>query len=698
MRLVTVCVGAVLVWVLCAAAFAAPADDPFIWLESVDGQRARDWVRDQNDYTLKLLSADPNYADALAEAEAILTAPDRIPYGELAAGQVYNFWQDRAHPHGLWRRTSLADYQATEPHWDVLLDLDALSKTRNENWIWKGALCLPPANLRCLVKLSRGGGDAIVVREFDVAARAFVKDGFDVAEAKTDIAWVDIDTAMVTTNWGPDTLTQAGYPRVVKAWRRGQPLRDAQTIYEAEPGDAAVALKTVFGVGRVDRFIVRGLDFFRTELFHVDPSWRVTRIAVPEFAEFKGIHRGQVLLQLMRDWRTAGRVFLQGSVVSFSLDDYLKSGGALPAIRSLFTPDAKTIVSSLATSKDAVYLSLLQNVKGRVHEVTFDGAQWLWRRIALPENGTTDIVSASDADGQVMVRYANFLTPDTLYLVQPQGEPRAIRQLPPRFDAYGFEIRQFEALSTDGAKVPYFVVRKEDTLNNGRTPTLLYAYGGFNIATTPWYWSTAGKLWLEKGGAIAVANVRGGGEFGPRWHEAAQGVNRQRNFDDFAAVARDMIARGISSPKRLGAMGASQGGLLVTGTAIQNPGLFGAVLAQVPLTDMLRYTQMSAGASWIAEYGDPTNPSQRAAILRWSPYQNVQAGTKYPRIFFLGSTRDDRVHPGHARKMAAKLQANGAPYLYFETVDGGHDMTSTLHRRAEQLALTYVYFRRQLMQ
>jgi prolyl oligopeptidase len=698
MRLVTVCVGAVLVWVLCAAVDAAPADDPFVWLESVDGQRARDWVRGQNDYTLKVLAGDPNYKEALVEAEAILTAPDRIPYGDLAAGQVYNFWQDRAHVHGVWRRTSLTEYQETAPQWETLLDLDALSRTQNENWVWKGALCLPPAHLRCLVKLSRGGSDAVVVHEFDVASRSFVRGGFDVAEAKTDIAWIDADNVMVATNWGPDTLTKAGYPRIVKAWRRGQSLRDAQTIYEAETGDVALALKTVFGEGgRVDRLIVRGLDFFRTELFNVDAAWRVTRIAVPEYAEFKGIHRGQLLFQLMRDWRTAGRTFLQGSVISFSLDGYLKSGGALPAIKSLFTPDARTVVSAVATSKDAVYLSLLQNVKGRVHEVTFDGAQWLWRRIALPDDGTADIVSASDADGQVMLRYADFLTPDTLYLVQPQAEPRAIKQLPPRFDAYGFEVTQFEALAADGAKIPYFLVRKEDTLNNGRTPTLLYAYGGFNIATTPWYWSTAGKLWLENGGAIAVANVRGGGEFGPRWHEAAQGVNRQRNFDDFAAVARDMIARGISSSKHLGAMGASQGGLLVTATAIQNPGLFNAVLAQVPLTDMLRYTQMSAGASWIAEYGDPADPRQRAAILRWSPYQNIRAGTKYPRIFFLGSTRDDRVHPGHARKMAAKMQANGAPYLYFETTDGGHDLATTLRRRAEQLALTYTYFRRQLM-
>jgi len=696
MRFVALCAGAVLSWVLGTAAFAA-ADDPFAWLESVDGARARQWVRQQNDYTLKVLAADPDYQETFAEAEAILTAPDRIPYGELIGGHVYNLWQNRTHARGVWRRTALTDYQNEQPQWQSLLDLDALSATKGQNWVWRGADCLPPAYERCLVKLSRGGRDAVVVREFDVASRTFVKGGFDVAEAKTEIAWVDADTVMVATNWGPDALTKAGYPRVVKIWRRGHALDAAQTIYEAEHDDVAVALQTVFGAGRVDRFIVRGRNYFRTELFNVDASWRVTRIAVPDYAEFKGVHRGQLVLQLMRDWRTAGRAFLQGSVVAFSLDAYLRSGGALPPIKSLFTPDAKTIVTAVATSRDAVYLSLLQNVKGRVHEVTFDGAQWLWRRVPLPDAGTIDIVAANDADDRVLLRYADFLTPDTLYLMRPRAEPRVIKQLPPRFDAYGFEVRQFEALSRDGAKIPYFVVRKEETLNNGKQPTLLYAYGGFNIATTPWYWSTAGKLWLEEGGAIAVANVRGGGEFGPRWHEAAQGVNRQRNFDDFAAVARDMIARGISSPKRLGAMGASHGGLLVTATAIQNPGLFGAVLAQVPLTDMLRYTRMSAGASWIAEYGDPADPRQRAAILRWSPYQNVRAGTKYPRIFFLGSTRDDRVHPGHARKMAAKMQANGAPYLYFETPDGGHEVATTMRQRAEQLALTYTYFRRQLM-
>lgn len=699
MRCVAVC-AAVLSLLLTISAHADPAvDDPFIWLEDVGGARALDWVRAQNDFTVKTLKAAGDYAEAQAAAEAILTAPDRIPAAAMAGGQVYNFWQDRGRVRGLWRRTSLASYQSSEPQWETLLDLDALAAAQNENWVWKGAQCLAPGYRRCLVRLSRGGRDAVVVREFDLLSRSFVKGGFDVAEAKTEIAWVDVNTVLVATNWGPETLTRSGYPRVVKVWRRGQTVRDAQTIYEGDASDVGVSPRTlVDGDGKVDRFIVRGLGTFGAELFNVDAGFRVTRISVPAFADFKGVSRRQLLFYLNRDWRTAGRVFLQGSLVSFSLDDYLASGGAIPTIRSLFTPDTKTAIASVATGKDTVYLSLLENVKGRLHEVSFDGAQWLWRRVPMPDNGAIDVAAASDGDGEVLLKFSSFTTPEQLYLMPRGGEPRVVKQLPPRFDAYAIEVKQYEATSADGTRIPYFLVRKEDTLNNGSTPTILYAYGGFQVSTTPWYWSTAGKLWLEKGGAYAVANVRGGGEFGPRWHEAARGVNRQKNIDDLAAVARDMINRGFTSARRLGVMGASQGGLLATATFIQNPNLFNAVVAQVPLTDMLRYPRLSAGASWLAEYGDPGDPMQRAAILRWSPYHNIQAGTKYPRAFFLASTRDDRVHPAHARKMAAKLQANGHPYLYFETLDAGHDAPQSLRQRAEQLALTFTYFRQQLME
>lgn len=682
-----------------SAAVAEPtANDPFTWLEDAQGARALEWVRGQNAATLRTLKSDAGYAEAQADAEAILNAADRIPQATIAGGQVYNLWQDRAHERGLWRRATLDEYKESAPRWETLIDVDALSATQNENWVWKGAQCLAPAYRRCLVKLSRGGRDAIVVREFDLPSRSFVKGGFDVAEAKTEIAWVDDNTVMVATNWGPETLTRSGYPRVVKVWRRGQNVRDAQTLYQGDATDVAVIPRTVIDAdGKTDRFIIRGLGTFGAELFNVAANWRVTRISVPAFLDFKGISRRQLLFYLNRDWRTAGRVYLQGSLVSFSLDDYLASGGALPAIRSLFTPDNKTAIVSVATGKDTVYLSLLENVKGRLHEVSFDGAQWMWRRVPMPDNGAIEIAATNDGEGEVLLKFASFTNPDTLYLMPRGGEPKAIKQLPPRFDAYAIEVKQYEATSTDGTRIPYFLVRKEDTLNDGDTPTILYAYGGFQVSTTPWYWSTAGKLWLEKGGAYAVANVRGGGEFGPRWHDAAKGVNRQKNIDDLAAVARDMIAKGFTSSRRLGVMGASQGGLLATATYIQNPTLFNAVAAQVPLTDMLRYPRLSAGASWIAEYGDPNDPIQRAAILRWSPYHNVRAGVKYPRAFFLASTRDDRVHPAHARKMAAKLQVNGHPYLYFETLEGGHDAARTMRQRAEQLALTFTYFKQQLM-
>ncbi len=699
MRLVAAFAGAVLTSVLCVAAFADVAsDDPFLWLEDIDGARALEWVRSQNGYTLKALKSDPHYEETFTTAQAILTARDRIPYGNLAGGQIYNFWQDGTHERGLWRRTSLAEYQKPEPRWETLLDLDALSRAQNENWVWKGAQCLPPALARCLVMLSRGGGDAIVVREFDVPTKSFVKDGFDVPEGKTDVAWVDLNTIMIGTNWGKGTLTRSGYPRIVKALARGQALRDAQTVFEGRESDVASTASVDFEPdGKAERFISRGVDFFSTEFFYVDANWRAIRVPVPPFAEFKGMHKRQLLFLLMNNWRTGGQTYLQGSLIAFSLDAYVASGGALPQVRVLFTPDEKTAVDAVSTSRDAVYVKYLENVKGRVRALTFDGANWLPRRVVLPDDGSIEVAASSDFDGEVMFKYASFLTPDTLYLMPERGEPQVIKQLPPRFDADDFKVEQHEAVSADGAKIPYFIVRKEGASTTGETPTLLYAYGGFQISTTPWYWSTGGKLWLEQGGAYAIANVRGGGEFGPRWHDAAKAEYHQRNFDDLAAVARNMVARGFTSSRRLGVLGGSQGGLLVAGAFVQNPDLFAAVSCQVPLTDMLRYTQMSAGASWIAEYGDPADPRLRPIIARWSPYQNLRQGVKYPRVFFMSASKDDRVHPGHGRKMAARMQSFGQPVYYYEPIDGGHETANTLRERAEQIALVYVYMRQQLM-
>jgi prolyl oligopeptidase len=469
-------------------------------------------------------------------------------------------------------------------------------------------------------------------------------------------------------------------------------------VFEGKKEDVASAATVDFGAdGKTERFIVRAVEFFTSELYHLGADGKPRLVPVPLSAEFQGLHKRQLLFKLRETWKLAGKTYAQGALISTSLDKFLESG-EVKSVDVLFAPDARTAIDAVAPARDGVFVALLQNVKGRILQFTHDGKRWIKGEVALPDNGTVAIATASDFDGEAMLQYASFLTPDQLYLsTVGGGAPQPIKELPARFSAAGHTVAQHEATSKDGTKIPYFIVRKGGAPLDGQTPTLLYAYGGFEISTTPWYWSSAGKLWLERGGAYVIANIRGGGEFGPRWHEAALRENHQRNFDDLAAVARDLIARKLTSPRRLGAMGGSQGGLLVAATFVQNPDLFNAVACQVPLADMLRFTEMSAGASWVAEYGDPADPKMREIIAAWSPYQNLKAGVAYPRVFYMTSTKDDRVHPGHARKMAAKSQALGLPYYYYENIEGGHSAAANLKQRAEQLALTYVYLRRQLM-
>ena len=677
---------------------APSSDDPFTWMEEVEGAGAIAWVKARNEETLKVLKGDPSYESYLAAATAILTAKDRIPYVSIVKGQAYNFWQDDVNVRGLWRRTSLDDYENAEPHWETLLDVDQLAAAEKENWVWKGSQCLPPEFTRCLLTLSRGGGDASVVREYDLTAKAFVKDGFYIPEAKSDVSWVDRDTVLLGTDWGKDTLTTSGYPRIVKVLKRGQTLAQARVLFEGKTSDVSVgAVVDIAADGKVERFVARGVDFFDSELNYVTADDKIVPVPMPTYAQFRGLHKRQMLFTLQKDWTNGGETLKQGSLIAFSLDEFSKNSSAVPKITTLIAPDERSAIEGISTARDAVFVSMLSNVKGKLVELAFDGGAWTPRDVPLPDNGSVGIASSSDFDSEVMATYTSFLVPDALYLMKAGGTPRVVKQLPARFAAEGYEVKQFEAASKDGTKIPYFIVRKAGAAMSGDTPTLLYAYGGFEISTTPWYWSTAGKLWLEQGGAYVIANIRGGGEFGPRWHEAARLENHQRNFDDMAAVGRDVIARGFTSSRRLGEMGGSQGGLLVAGTFVQNPDLFNAVACQVPLGDMINFTHMGAGASWVAEYGDPADPKMRAIIEKWSPYQNIKKGVKYPKVFFLTSTKDDRVHPGHARKMAAKMEANGQPFLYYENIEGGHAAAANLQQRAEQLALNYVYLHQQLM-
>ncbi len=667
--------------------------DPFLWLEDVHGDRALRWVQAQNQTTLAELQSDPEFDQTRAAAGLITGIRDAIPRDQILGGKVYGFTQNADHPRGVWWRTTLEMYKSGASKWELLIDLDAVSFGQNTAWNWQFGKCLSPEFSRCLIGLSRPGAEGVVVREYDIATKSFVSGGFDVGEGQTQVEWVDSDTVLIATNWGRESLTRSGAPRTVRIWSRGQNLRQAQTVYEGAVTDLSVVPKTFFSeTEKVSLFVVRRMDASTSQFFHVDESGRAMRITVPATSQFRGLFGRQALFQLTQDWRIAGQTSLSGSLVSFSLDRYLATGGAMPKLSQAYVPDSQSSLTGVSVSSKAVFVSLMEKVQGRVNELTFDGHQWLLRRVAFPDNGAVEITSASNLDEHVMLKFSSFLTPDRLFSLRPGHEPEPMKQLQSRFDANGAEVQQLEAVSSDGARIPYFVIRKTATGAAAATPTLLYAYGGFQISTTPWYWSSAGKLWLEKGGAYVIANIRGGGEFGWQWHAAATGKNRQTNFDDLAAVAQDLIARGLTSPRRLGIFGSSQGGLLVAGTFVQHPELFNAVVSQVPLTDMLRYTKLAASNSLTAEYGDPSDPLMRDIIAQWSPYQNVRAGVKYPNVFFMTSAADDRIHPGHARKMAAKMEAMGQPVLFYED-----NQAADASQRAEQLALTFTYFRRQLM-
>jgi prolyl oligopeptidase len=666
-------------------------EDPYIWLEDVHGEKPLAWVKEQNARALGLLQADPDYKSDYDTLLAFLDANDRIPYGALNHQYVFNYWQDEKNPKGVWRRTTIADYANASPAWETLLDVDKLSADEHESWVYKGSACTP-ALTRCLISLSRGGGDAVVVREFDVATKSFVKDGFNLPEAKTDIAFVDDNTVLFGTDFGKGSLTTSGYPRIVKVWHRGEAIADAKTVLEGKSEDVAVSPSVLRDGDHSIPVIVRAPSFFETEyhLASADGQW--SKLDVPLSAVLQGAVHGQLVFTLREDWKQpGGKVIAKGSLIAFSLKD-----AAHPDVAVLYTPGARASVEEVATGRDAVYASIFDNVMGSIHAFRFDTDKKAWSdtQLSLPPAGATHVVSTNDYGPEAQFRFESFLTPNTLYADDGSGRPKSIKSAPARFDATGLVTEQHEATSKDGTKIPYFVVRKA-----GATvpqPTILYGYGGFEISQTPRYWESMGKLWLSRGGALAVANIRGGGEFGPAWHDAALKTNRQKAFDDFAAVAADLSKRGVTTPKQLGIMGGSNGGLLVSTVMTQHPELLGAVVCQVPLIDMVRYTQIGAGASWIAEYGDPADPKMRDAILKYSPYQNVKRSVKYAPVFFVTATSDDRVTPVHARKMAARMMEQGHEVLFFENLEGGHAAAADHRQAAEMWALTYVYLKREL--
>ncbi|MGY8642148.1 MAG: prolyl oligopeptidase family serine peptidase [Verrucomicrobiales bacterium] len=677
------------------------ADD--LWLEEVEGEKALAWVRGQNERSLADLMADLNYAPNEAAAIEVLTSKERIPYGRVREGMVYNFWQDDLNVRGLWRRTPEAEYAKENPEWETVLDFDKLAADEGKNWVFKGSDTFRPRGgdkFVCLVALSDGGKDAMIHREFDLESKTFVEGGFETPEAKQNVEWVDTDTLLIGTDWGEDTVTESGYPFVVKRWKRGTPLSEAVEVIRGDKADVAVWPFTLeLEDGTMLQCADEAVTFFTSTYWLLSANGGPPlKWPLPPKCSPAGIYKGQLLVTLKQDWSPEGQEsYAAGDLVAFSIDEFLKTK-TLPTVKLVFHADETQAVSGVSIAKGAVLLSLNENVSGKVLRLDLaENGAWTTDPIKLPGTGEVGVTFADDQETSIFLSYDGFLTPDSLLKYDiSTGETTTLKSVPAKFNTDGLKVEQFFATSTDGTKIPYYVIHREDIEFNGTTPTLLYGYGGFQISLGPGYNPTTGRLWLEKGGAYVLANIRGGGEFGPKWHQAGLKLNRQLIYDDFISVGEAIIERGLTSPRHLGIMGGSNGGLLMGVMLNQRPNLWNAVVIQVPLLDMLRYHLLLAGASWVDEYGSPEVPEERAFLEKISPVHNFDPTKEYPVPFFVTSTKDDRVHPGHARKLAKKFEDADLPFFYYENIDGGHSAAANQTERAKRSALEFTYLTRQL--
>jgi prolyl oligopeptidase len=668
--------------------------DPYLWLEDIEAPRSLDWVRAQNAESLGKLEADPSFASLQADILTILDSNARIPMVTKRGNFLYNFWRDKANPQGIWRRTTLAEYRKSEPQWELLLDIDALGKAEGVNWVWEGADCLRPDYNRCLIALSRGGADATITREFDIATRQFVADGFVRAEAKGDLSWIDRDTVYVSTDFGGGSMTDSGYPRLVKQWKRGTPLSAASFVYEVKQTDVATGAVHDDTPGFERDFVTRAISFYSSELYQRRAGGQLVRIDAPDSAN-KTVFREWLLLELRDPYTVGGKTYAAGALLAAPYERFMAGERKFDV---LFEPTQSSSLAGFTPLLHHLIVNVLEDVRNRLYVMTYrDGA---WSREPLkgaPAFGTFTVQAYDDEEcDDYFLTSADYLTPTTLRLGAIDADPQPLKQLPAFFDAAGLEISQHFARSKDGTRVPYFMVARGKLALTGANPTLLYGYGGFEVSETPYYSAAVGRAWLTQGGVYVVANIRGGGEYGPRWHQAAVKQNRLRAYEDFAAVAEDLIARKVTAARHLGIQGGSNGGLLVGNMTVLYPQLFGAVVCQVPLLDMRRYHKLLAGASWMAEYGNPDDPREWAFIRTFSPYQNVRAGVSYPPVLFTTSTRDDRVHPGHARKMMAKMKAQGHDVLYYENIEGGHGGAANNAQLAKMSALAFTFLRQKL--
>lgn len=678
---------------------AIAQNDPYIWLEEIEGEEALDWVRAQNAQSLSELEADPRFDDLYTEALSVLTSDARLPLGAIHHGDVYNFWQDDEHIRGVWRRASVDSYRTGEPAWEIVLDIDALAEAEDENWIRGSTSCLSPAYEHCMVELSYGGKDAGVWREFNTKTKAFVENGFFIPEAKSSVAWIDKDTLVVGTDWGEGALTDSGYAREIRIWKRGEALNEAAPYFTGEKTDVSVSAQVEQTDDGPIKFVRRSVTFFEREYFIDIGAGDVVKAPLPLKASFQGVLDGSAVFLLREPWAFDGANYAQGTLIAYDL--------ATKKAELIFqTSDAQSI-EGIGVGKTNIVVQYLEDVSGKAARFSRTRTgKWKSKEINLPANGVVELVSAGGGTDDAMLSFESMTTPDSLFYVSAKNKVSKIFETPPFFDATGISVEQRFATSNDGAQIPYFVMGQDSVLKQGNAPTIQYGYGGFLIPILPVYYNDparpqngalAGLSWVKRGGVMVLSNIRGGSEYGPRWHEAALKENRQRGFDDFIAISEHLIETGVTSPEKLGAIGRSNGGLLMGAILTQRPELYAAIDIGVPLFDMKRYNKLLAGASWMGEYGNPDIPEEWAYISQYSPYQKLAADAGYPKVLFYTSTKDDRVHPGHARKAAAKMADLGYDFYYYENIEGGHGGTANQEQLAHRTALEYVYFVRQLM-
>jgi len=691
---------------LLAAAAPAASDDPWLWLEDIEGERAIAQVKEWNKATEDQLTRDPKYEDYRSRARAILDDEQQIATPDQILGdKVANLWRDASHTRGIWRISPLAAYRAGKPEWRTLIDVDALGKQEKQSWVWHGADCLAPDYLRCLVSLSPGGTDADLVREFDLGTGRFVENGFSVPQAKSNVAWADRDTLLIATDYGEGSLTSSGYPRILKSWKRGTPLSAAKTLFEGEAGDVSVGPVAIQSGDKRWLFVNRGKTFWTNEYRLVTPAGALVPLPLPADAEFEDVIAGRLIAKLQSPLSVSpGSELETGSLIAWPLDRIAAGAAATPQL--VFAPSAKQAVEEVSASDNILWVKLLDDVSGKLMAIAPPPANesvaaWAGKAIPLAPNSTVHILAAGGDPDLAFVTVEAMLTPPSLYAVPASGPSSLVQSLPAKFDSSLFKVEQRFATSKDGTRIPYFLVRRKDS--SGRVPALIHAYGGFRAAQTPGYLTgqpyragPLGMFWAEEGNAYVLANIRGGGEYGPEWHKAALREHRQRSFDDLHAVAEDLIRTGVSAKGKIGISGRSNGGVLVGAAMNQRPDLYSAVISGSPLHDMKRYSHLLAGASWIDEYGDPDKPEDWAFMSLYSPYQNVKRGVHYPAVFFYSSTKDDRVHPGHARKMAARLGEYGNRFYFHEYLEGGHSVGADHVEDAKRAALLMAYLKREL--